>query len=51
MFNMFLGIGQIAGPLFGAMVTQKMNFSYCCDMVSIICLVFAILYYIFGEGS
>ena len=51
MFNMFLGIGQIAGPLFGASLTQAYGFGYTCDTVSLICLLFSILYYILGDGS
>lgn len=51
MFNMFLGIGQIAGPLFGAAMTQANGFGYTCDSVSLICLLFSILYYLLGDGS
>ena len=51
MFNMFLGIGQISGPLFGAIVTEYYGFQNCCDSVSIICLTFSILYYITCDGK
>lgn len=51
LFNMFLGLGQIIGPLFGAQVTEKYGFKTCCDSVAIICLSFSIFYYIFGNGN
>lgn len=50
-FNMFLGIGQVIGPLFGSYVTSHYGFRYCSDLVSVIRLVFAIMYYMFGEGT
>ena len=50
-FNMFLGIGQIIGPLYGSIVTAEYGFRYCCDLVSIICLVFAISYYVLADGQ
>ena len=49
-FNMFLGLGQIVAPIFGATLTKAYGFQICCDLVSIVCLVFAILYYICAEG-
>ena len=50
LFNSFLGLGQVLGPTFGALVTQKYGFQACCDCVSVISLIFAILYYTFGDG-
>ena len=47
---MFLGLGQIIGPVFGAKVTEQYGFETCCDSVAIICLLFSIIYYIFGDG-
>mmetsp|Transcript_16097 Transcript_16097/g.27194 ORF Transcript_16097/g.27194 Transcript_16097/m.27194 type:complete len:149 (+) Transcript_16097:1309-1755(+) len=49
-FNMFLGIGQIAGPLFGSLMTRSYGYKACCDCVSIICLLFSILYYTCADG-
>ena len=51
MFNMFLGIGQIMGPMYGAIVTTKYDFRFCSDSVSMISLIFSIIYYIFGNGK
>lgn len=47
---MFLGLGQVAGPVYGALATKAYGFQICCDLVAIMCLVFAIFYYIFGRG-
>ena len=49
-FNMFLGLGQIIGPMFGATVTQLIGFETCCDIVAMICLLYSILYYLFADG-
>lgn len=51
LFNMFLGLGQILGPLFGAQMTENYGFQTCCDYVAIICLVFALLYYVTCDGK
>lgn len=48
---MFLGIGQVAGPLFGAIITEKYGYKTCCDSVSLISLFFAVLYYILTDGK
>ena len=50
-FNMFLGLGQIFGPLYGSIVTEAYDFRTCCDSVSIICLVFSIIYYFVADGK
>jgi MFS family permease len=50
-FNMFLGIGQVAGPLFGSIISKKYGFRMTCDLVAVICLVFSILYYVYTDGA
>ena len=50
-FNCFLGLGQIAGPLFGSIMTSQFGFRLSADFVSIIIGIFAIVYFVFGEGS
>lgn len=50
LFNSFLGIGQIAGPIFGSFVTKMTSFQTCCDIVAIISLIFSIMYYICADG-
>jgi len=47
---MFLGIGQISGPLYGSFMVKHYNFRICCDVLGIICLVFSIIYYFGGKG-
>ena len=41
---MFLGIGQIMGPIYGSWATEKIGFRQTCDTVALICLIFAIVY-------
>lgn len=50
-FNMFLGLGQIIGPLYGSIVTETYGFRTCCDSVSIICLCYSIVYYFVADGK
>eukprot|EP00347_Sterkiella_histriomuscorum_P019495 403341410 len=49
-FNCFLGIGQISGPLFGSIMTEYFNFRLTSDYVAVICLAFALIYFVFGQG-
>ena len=50
-FNMFLGVGQVIGPLFGAIMSEKYGFQLTCDIVSVISLFYAIAFYTFAEGQ
>ena len=49
-FNCFLGIGQISGPLYGSFMTGYFNFRVTCDYVAVLCLVFSLIYFFFGRG-
>ena len=49
-FNMFLGIGQITGPLFGSFMVNQYDFVSCTDSVAIISLTFGVIYFLFGGG-
>ena len=49
-FNSFLGIGQISGPLFGSLMTEYYGFRFTCDVVAIICLVYSVIYFMFVSG-
>lgn len=49
-FNCFLGLGQISGPLFGSFMEQKYGFRLTCDWVAFISLGIALLYFCFGKG-
>lgn len=50
-FNMFLGIGQILGPLYGSYMTETHGYRYTCDVVSVICLTFSMVYYTLCDGQ
>lgn len=50
-FNMFLGIGQILGPMLGAELTRAYGFRSCCDIMAVICLIYSIMYYLFANGK
>mmetsp|Transcript_27687 Transcript_27687/g.36973 ORF Transcript_27687/g.36973 Transcript_27687/m.36973 type:complete len:109 (-) Transcript_27687:157-483(-) len=45
-----LGLGQVLGPLFGATAYAKFGFRVTQDIVAIVCIVFALLYFFFAEG-
>ena len=32
---MFLGIGQVLGPLYGSYVTDKLKYEGCCDTIAL----------------
>ena len=49
-FNCFLGIGQISGPLYGSLMTEYFNFRLTSDYVAILCLFFAVVYFTFCRG-
>ena len=51
MFNMFLGLGQVMGPIVGTFLTHKFGFRMCCDLVAITCLSFSLLYYVICDGT
>jgi len=43
-------IGQALGPIYGAWVTGKIGYRHCCDSVSIICLVYSIVFFCAADG-
>lgn len=49
-FNSFLGIGLISGPIYGSLMASATSFQYTCDSVSFICLGFALSYFVLGDG-
>ena len=54
-YNTFLGIGQVLAPIFGSLVVNAFEdkakgFKVCIDLVSLICLVYAIAYYVICDG-
>lgn len=49
-FNSFLGIGQVCGPLFGALMTERFGFRVTTDAIGFATLAFALVYFICGDG-
>ena len=51
LFSTFFGIGQVAGPLFGASTNAALNFRLTEDIMALIFIVFAILYFFCASGK
>ena len=49
-FNTFLGMGQIAGPLFGSNLTTFIGFRLTEDIAAIIMIVYVVIYFFFVKG-
>jgi MFS family permease len=49
-FNACISMGQLAGPIYGALMSEFTNFRLCCDYAAITMVVFALIYFIFGHG-
>lgn len=49
-FNAFLGVGQGLAPLYGSMSMQSIGWRLTTDVVAIVCLTFAVVYYVLGGG-
>lgn len=49
-FNAFLGLGQFCAPTFGSLMFGRVGFRTTSDTVAFICLAFAAIYMIKGEG-
>jgi len=46
LFNMFLGIGLILGPIYSSMMTKHYGFKECGDSIAFISFGFGTIYYI-----
>ena len=52
LFNSFLGIGQILGPLYGSyMMAETGNFKLTCDIAGFLCLFLAVIYFLCADGA
>jgi hypothetical protein len=49
-FNCFLGIGQISGPIYGSNMSILQNFRLTADYVAILMLLWGVLYLFAGDG-
>lgn len=48
--NMFIGIGQAIGPVYGAHMVHSFNFKLTQDIVGIVAFIFGILYLFMADG-
>ena len=51
LFNMFLGIGQICGPIISSSITKNFGFKTSCDTVAVISFIFGIIYFMFTRSK
>ena len=49
-FNAFLGFGQVMAPAYGSFMTEAVGFRMTSDVVALICIFFAILYFACAGG-
>ena len=47
-FNTFLGLGEVIGPLFGATMCEKVSFRKTSDIIALICVAYALIFFLFG---
>ena len=47
-FNTFLGLGEVIGPLFGAAMCEKISFRKTSDTIALICVAYALIFFLFG---
>jgi hypothetical protein len=51
LYNMVLGVGEVAGPLYGTFVAAQVGFRETSDILAIVFMIFAISYYVFAGGK
>ena len=51
LFNAFLGIGQVFAPFYGAFMVEAVGFRMTSDIVGVICMFFALTYFIVAGGT
>jgi len=49
-FGAFQALGQCIGPLYGGFAFEMMGFRYTSDSLAVTSIVFAIIYFIVGDG-
>lgn len=49
-FGSILGLGQVLAPMYGSTMTTAVGFRMTSDIVAIICIVFALIYFFCGDG-
>ena len=48
MFNTFMGLGEVIGTIYGALLFDHLGFRGVCDSISIICFTYALIFFLFG---
>ena len=48
MFNTFMGLGEVIGTIYGALLFDHLGFRGVCDSISIICFSYALIFFLFG---
>jgi hypothetical protein len=49
-YNAFLAIGQVIAPPFASFTNDRFGFRTTVDVVTFMCLTFALIYFVFGNG-
>ena len=49
-YNAFLALGQVLAPPFASFMNELVGFRLTVDIVAINCLLFGIIYFVFGSG-
>lgn len=49
-YNAFLALGQVLAPPFASFMNELVGFRLTVDIVAISCLLFGIIYFVFGSG-
>jgi len=50
LLNTALGLGQVLGPLYGAITYAALDFRLTQDIMAIVCILFGTLYFLLGDG-
>ena len=51
LFNSFLGFAQFIAPVYGSVMVEAVGFRLTCDVVGLICIFFALLYFVVAGGA
>ena len=51
LFNSFLGFGQVIAPGYGAFMVEAFGFRVTSDVVGLLCVFFAFLYFVLAGGA
>jgi hypothetical protein len=49
-FNVCIAFGQLAGPMYGSIMTEIFNYRLTCDYAAFLLDLFGCIYFLFGQG-